>query len=86
MVRAVLKNGVIHPLDPLPPEWTDGRELQVEDAEEPDESPEALDRWYQELEASVANIDPEDYKRLEAVLAEADARAKEMVRREMGLP
>jgi hypothetical protein len=81
-----LKNGVIHPLDPLPPEWTDGRELQVEDAQEPDDSPEAIDKWFEQLEALAAQIDPEDYKRLEAALAEADARAKEMVRREMGLP
>lgn len=30
MPRAVLKNGVICPLEPLPSEWEDGRELRVE--------------------------------------------------------
>lgn len=32
MVRAVLKNGVIYPLDPLPEAWREGQEVQVEEA------------------------------------------------------
>jgi len=84
MPRAVLKNGVICPLEPLPPEWTEGQELWVEAADESeDESPEALDRWYQELEALVAQNDPEDLARIEAALKEADELAKAQVRREM---
>jgi len=84
MIRAILKEGVLHPLDPLPAEWTDGREFWVEEACE--ESPEELDKWSQELKALAAEIDPEDIARLEAALAEADKQAKEMVRRQMGLP
>jgi hypothetical protein len=83
MPRAVLKNGVIYPLEPLPPEWTDGQELWVEPAA--DESPESLEQWYRELEAMVAENDPEDIARLEAALKEADELAKAQVRREMGL-
>ncbi len=86
MVRAVLKNGTIQPLDPLPPEWTEGRELWVEDAGAPDGSPEDLDKWCQELEALCAQNDPKDMERLHAALAEAHEQAKAMVRREMGLP
>ena len=83
MVRAVLRDGVIYPVDPLPPDWTDGRELRVEDAQEPEDSPEALDRWYRELEALCAQNDPEDDDRLMAALAEAHEQAKAMVRREL---
>jgi hypothetical protein len=82
----VLKNGVICPLDPLPPEWTDGRELQVEDAQETDDSPEAIDERFDELEASAAQVDDEDWKRMQAALDKMHHEAKEWVRREMGLP
>jgi hypothetical protein len=48
MPKAVLKNGVILPLEPLPPEWADGRELSVDsvigDNEEQD-----FEAWYREL-------------------------------------
>jgi hypothetical protein len=84
MPRAILRDGVIYPIEPLPPEWEDGRELWVEDA--PAESPEALDRWYQEMEALCTAGDPEDDKRLEAALAEARRQAKALARRELGLP
>jgi len=30
MPKAILKNGHIHPLEPLPPDWRDGQELDVE--------------------------------------------------------
>lgn len=86
MPRAVLREGMIYPLDPLPPDWVDGLELQVEVAEELQDSPEEIDRRFEKLEELVAQIDPEDHRRLEAALAEADAQAKEYVRREMGLP
>jgi hypothetical protein len=31
MTRGVVKNGVIVPIDPLPEEWADGRELWVDE-------------------------------------------------------
>ena len=31
MIRAVVQNGVIQPLEPLPPDWHDGREVVVGD-------------------------------------------------------
>jgi hypothetical protein len=81
MPRAILKGGVIYPVEPLPPEWGDGREVWVDDAA-PD-SPADIDKWYSELQALAAQIDPEDQKRLEKALAEADEQAKAVVRREM---
>ncbi len=86
MPRAVLKNGVIYPLEPLPSEWSDGKELWVDEAAQPDDSAEAIDRWYHELEAMVAHNDPKDLERLETALREADEEAKALMRREMGLP
>ena len=49
MIRAVIKAGTIHPTEPIPPEWSDGREVVVHDPE-PYRRPEDIDRWYQELE------------------------------------
>jgi hypothetical protein len=86
MPRAVLKNGVIYPVDPLPPEWEDGQELWVEEPHEPGESLQGEDHWLDELDAMVAENDPEDFKTLEEALRVADQEAKEWMRREMGLP
>jgi hypothetical protein len=74
MPRAILHNGLIYPIEPLPPEWADGRELWVKEARR--KTPADLDKWAKELEALVAEIDPEDYKRIEAAIAEADRQAK----------
>jgi hypothetical protein len=83
MPRAILRDGVIYPLEPLPSEWEDGREVWVEDA--PAESPEAFDRWSQEMKDLCATGSPEDDDRLQAAIDELRARDKEMARREMGL-
>jgi hypothetical protein len=84
MPRAVLRNGVIYPLEPLPPEWADGKELQVEVAPEV-EGQEDSERHFQELEELVSAIPPEDIERMNDALALADEQAKTIVRREMGL-
>ncbi|HYU33627.1 MAG TPA: hypothetical protein VEW48_15860 [Thermoanaerobaculia bacterium] len=83
MVKAVLHDGVIQPLSPLPDTWSEGQELLVQEA-----GPVGLedwDAWEQEIENLAANISPEDHLRVEAALAEADREAKEFVRRQMGL-
>jgi hypothetical protein len=84
MPRAVLKNGLIYPVEPLPPEWAEGQELEVQEVQ--DGTPGGLEQWYQELEAMAAQNDEEDFARLEAALKEAHDLAKEQMRREMGLP
>ena len=86
MPRAVLKNGVIYPLEPLPPDWADGKEVWVEDAPQPAQDSAELDEWYRELEAMVAQNDPKDIERLEEALRQADELAKAQMRKEMGLP
>jgi hypothetical protein len=84
MPSAVLKNGLIYPVEPLPPEWIEGQELEVQEVQ--DGTPSGLARWYQELEALCAANDPEDDARLQAALEEAHREAKEFMRRRMGLP
>jgi hypothetical protein len=86
MPRAVLKNGVIYPVDPLPPEWADGKELRIESMEEAVVEPDADEKWFQQLEAAAQQIDPRDIEKLEVALKKADEQAKAMARREMGLP
>ncbi len=85
MLKAVLKNGVILPLEPLPPEWADGRELNVESATADNEE-EDFDAWFRELQTLVAQNDVADLIRVENAIKEADDQAKALVRKEMGLP
>jgi hypothetical protein len=84
MPRAILMNGLIYPLEPLPPEWEDGHEVNVE-AVEPDD-PEAIDRWAREMDALCADIDPEDCAKLQAAIDKLRREAKAQARREMWLP
>ena len=85
MPKAILRNGVIHPLEPLPSEWADGRELNVESATEADEEQD-FDSWFNELQTLVAQNDVTDLARVEKAIKEADEQAKTLVRKEMGLP
>lgn len=88
MIRAIVRNGAIHPLDPLPPEWCDGREVVVQEVEAATAAPpEETDNWYQEMETLTAGLnDPQEWEQIEATLTEADRQAKALVRRQMGLP
>jgi hypothetical protein len=86
MPRAILKDGVLYPLEPLPPEWKEGQELIVDLAPAHDMSPEEVDRWAEEMDAVCAEIDPEDEARLQAAIDEHRRWAKEWMRGYMGLP
>jgi predicted DNA-binding antitoxin AbrB/MazE fold protein len=89
MIRAVVKNGVIQPLEPLPPDWEDGREVVVDDLVEQTSNGamDMLDNWAEEMNELTAELnDPHEWQEIEATLAEADRQNKELVRREMGLP
>lgn len=84
MIRAVIRNGAIQPLEPLPLEWEDGKELIVE---EDDEIPDAqtLAEWQREMDQAMAAVPPEEDERFLKALAEIEAESKEAVRREWGL-
>jgi hypothetical protein len=84
MVRAVIKNGVIVPLEPLPPDWTEGVEVDVLKATGT-LPPEAVDEWLAEMNAVCADSTPEQEARLQAALDELKRASKELARRRMGL-
>jgi hypothetical protein len=88
MIRAIVRNGVIHPIDPLPAEWCDGKEVMVQETEaDPVAGAEETDNWYQEMQTLTADLnDPHEWEQIETTLAEADQHAKAVVRRQMELP
>ncbi len=80
MTKAIVKNGVIYPLEPLPPEWRDGTELRVE-LLNPGDTISATDRWMDEVEALVAQIDPADDAIFGKAIAAIRNEAKELARK-----
>jgi hypothetical protein len=85
MIRAIVQNGQIRPLEPLPEEWNEGREVIVEDAELT--TAQELEAWYRELQSlGPAEYEPGEWQHVQEVLNEADQQAKALVRHEMGLP
>ena len=86
MPRAILKDGVIYPLDPLPPNWRNGMELRVEDAQSLVQGSDEIDHKFRELEEAVRQIDPKNFAEFEAALQEADRIAKAKVKQEIGQP
>jgi hypothetical protein len=86
MLRAVVSHGEIHPLEPLPPDWQEGQQLRVERADESEAPIAEIDRDFAVLTAMCQESDPAEEERLERALQEARRQAKDLVRREMGLP
>jgi hypothetical protein len=85
MIRAIYRKGKIQPVDAVPPAWSDGQELIVEEAAAKP-SAESLDAWAADVEAATAEISDEEHDRFMAVLAEVEAESKELGRREMERP
>ena len=88
MIRAMIQNGVIQPLEPLPPNWTDGHEVVVGDLpDQPTNAVGAMDTWAQDMDRLTARLnDTQEWAALGTALAEADRQSKASVRRDMGLP
>ena len=85
VIRAIVEHGQIRPVEPLPPECVDGRELRVLDAESSDK-PEEPDTWCAEMDSLTAGLnDPEDWECIEAALAEGDLQAKTFSGARIGL-
>src|SRR5260370_28643864 len=85
MPFAVLQNGEIRPLEPLPRDWQEGQRLRVETVDEGEATVEDIDRDFALLANLCADSDPQDEERLAQVLQEARDQAKAQVRRQMGL-
>jgi len=83
MIRAMIRNGTIHPLEAIPSEWPEGCQVVVD--VEPRSPPGEIKRWYEDVQTAAAEIDPEDDERLQSAVSEVRRRAKDEARCEMGL-
>ncbi|MHB1559293.1 MAG: hypothetical protein ACYC61_17725 [Isosphaeraceae bacterium] len=84
MICAIIEDGQIRPLEPLPAEWIEGSQVIVHDVATPPSDD--LEEWYRELqELGPAQYEPGEWERVQAILAEADEMARAAVRLQMGL-
>ena len=79
MIKAVLKNGQIQPIDPLPGDWNDGLELAVEIFD--DVTPNTADGWAAEVRAAMSAVPREDHVRLLSAIRSHQQEQKELMRR-----
>src|SRR5260370_1051297 len=88
MVKAIVKNGVIVPREPLPADWQEGTEVEVEKAPTDTDRKNGkhpTDAWMDEVEAIAAQGDPADDLRLEAAIEQIHCREKNLARKGLGL-
>ena len=83
MLKAVLRKGVILPLEPLPTEWEEGEALEVVKAEALELD---IDAWAESMNQLCADSSMEDEQAMRRAIEEHRQQAKAQVRREMGLP
>jgi hypothetical protein len=83
-IKAILRDGHIQPLEPLPPDWAEGQQLVVEEPELAGTRAE-IELWAKELEASTARIPAEEHELLERALKEIEQESKDAVRRDWRL-
>ncbi len=85
MPRVVVKGGVLVPVEPLPPDWAEGAELDI--ALTPAATPAARNGHPPQPAAGEGEwMDDEDYHRLVEALADADRAEKERMRKEEAGP
>jgi hypothetical protein len=82
MLRAVLRKGVILPLEPLPPDWEEGTALEVAKAAKPQLD---IDAWSSFMNQLCADSATEDEEAMRRVIANHRQEAKAQMRRKMGL-
>ncbi len=83
MLNAVLRHGVIVPLQPLPPEWKEGDALEVARAHS---APLDIDAWARSMNELCADSSTPDEELMRRAIEVHRQQAKAQVRREMGLP
>jgi hypothetical protein len=84
MIRAILKNGKIQPLDELPGDWRDGQELTIEGGA-PSDDPREIQKWYDELQRLAEEVPESDHEIMAAAIRQQDELAKAQMRKKMGL-
>lgn len=83
MLKAVVNQGEIRPLEPLPVDWQEGQQLRVEKADDVETSLEQIDRDFAVLATFCESSEPAAEEQLERALHEARLQSKEQVRRHM---
>lgn len=81
-IKAVIQNGRIEPLEPLPPDWHEGQEVLIE-SEAPQTASE-IAQWSEDLEAATARVPAGDHQRFMEALDEIERESKDAIRREWG--
>jgi hypothetical protein len=82
MLKAVLRNGAIVPLDPVPKDWEEGTSLEVVRI---NGSTVDIQDWAKQMERLCAASSDEDEESMHAAIKEHRRQAKAQTRREMGL-
>jgi hypothetical protein len=88
MPKAILKDGAILPLEPLPTDWQEGEELRIDKDQatsDGEKSSEDIERAFEELSLLCAANDPEDDDRFQRALDEMKKGSKGKVCRPNGL-
>lgn len=77
-IKAILHDGIIQPIEPLPPGWAEGQELLVEEPQADRARAAAeISEWAQELEIAAAKIPAEEHERFLRALDEIEQESKE---------
>lgn len=82
MLKAVVHEGHIVPLEPLPPEWKEGTTLEVAPV---DSSTIDIDQWTRTMHEVCDGSSGEDEAAMFGAINDHRREAKELIRREMGL-
>ena len=80
-IKAVLRHGVIQPVEPLPPDWAEGKELLVEEPKT-SQADTQINQWAQELDTATAQIPAEEHDRFLNALEEIERESKDFARKQ----
>jgi len=82
MLKATVSKGAIVPLEPIPPEWPEGAALEIELTEAPAID---IDAWAKMMNELCKDSTDDDESVMRRAIDEHRRRAKDQVRRQMGL-
>ena len=84
MTKAMLKNGQIIPLEPLPSEWKEGQEILLEAAQEQEADIDDISSWLLDVEEAASAIPAESDREFVEAIRSIRAEAKIQAQRELG--
>ncbi len=85
MVRGVIKNGMIQPLTPLPPEWREGQAVVIETSDAA-ESPADIEQWVIDMRDPASGLSHEESQVMIRAIEEHLSQQKELMKKRSGLP